>query len=157
VYQHGKKDFVVLTKSFVKIGITKTFCYINKMFSSVNKSFGCCRKIFGCSNKKFIRCQFCCRNKSIFSVSGASIFCFFCEWYLDYFHMFLNFLQGGIIPFLPQRLKQIKEHYYRYNHISESREKVSQCLDTRKFELLTQVMLRKYLCDLTPTAGNVLE
>jgi len=32
----GKKDFVILTKSFVKIGITKTFSYNNKMFSSVN-------------------------------------------------------------------------------------------------------------------------
>ena len=48
---HGKKGFVILTKSFVQIGITKTFCYNNKMFSSVNKTFGCCSKIFGCSNK----------------------------------------------------------------------------------------------------------
>jgi len=35
---HGKKGFVVLTKSFVKIEITKTFCY-NKVFSSINKTF----------------------------------------------------------------------------------------------------------------------
>ena len=35
---HGKKGFVILTKSFVKIGITKTFCYNNKMFSSINKT-----------------------------------------------------------------------------------------------------------------------
>jgi len=28
----GKKGFVKLTKSFVKIGITNTFCYNNKMF-----------------------------------------------------------------------------------------------------------------------------
>ena len=48
-----KKAFVTPTKSFVKIGITKIFCY-NKMFSSINKTFGCCRKIFGWSNKKFI-------------------------------------------------------------------------------------------------------
>ena len=41
-----EKGFVVLTKSFVKIGITKTFCYNNKMFSSVNKTFGCCREKF---------------------------------------------------------------------------------------------------------------
>jgi len=47
---HGKKGFVIIKKSFVKIGITKTFCY-NKMFSSVNKTFGCCTKMFGCSNK----------------------------------------------------------------------------------------------------------
>jgi len=35
-----KKDFVIPTKSFVKKGITKIFCYNNKMF-------GCCGKIFG--------------------------------------------------------------------------------------------------------------
>jgi len=44
--------FVIPTKSFVKIGLTKIFCYNNKMFSSINKTFGCCSKIFGCSNKK---------------------------------------------------------------------------------------------------------
>jgi len=49
---HGKKGFVIPTKSFVKIG-TKIFCY-NKMFGSINKTFGCCGKIFGCSNKNFI-------------------------------------------------------------------------------------------------------
>jgi len=43
---HGKKGFVIPTRSFVKIGITKIFCY-NKMFSSINKTFGCCSKIFG--------------------------------------------------------------------------------------------------------------
>jgi len=37
---HGKKGFVILTKSFVKTGITKTFFYSNKMFSSVKKTFG---------------------------------------------------------------------------------------------------------------------
>ena len=49
-----KKGFVIPTKSFVKIGITKIFCDNNQMFGSVNKTFGCCGKIFGCSNKKFI-------------------------------------------------------------------------------------------------------
>ena len=44
---HGTKGFVVPTKSIVKIGITKIFCYKNKMFSSSNKTFGCCSKIFG--------------------------------------------------------------------------------------------------------------
>ena len=44
-----KKGFVIPTKSFVKIGITKIFCY--NMFSSINKTFGCCSKIFGWSNK----------------------------------------------------------------------------------------------------------
>jgi len=42
-----KKGFVIPTKSFVKIGITKIFCYNNKIFSSINKTFGCCSKIFG--------------------------------------------------------------------------------------------------------------
>jgi len=49
---HGIKDFVIPTKSFVKIGKTRIFCYNNKMFSSINKTFGCCSEIFGC-NKKF--------------------------------------------------------------------------------------------------------
>jgi len=53
---HGIKGFVIPTKSFVKIEITKMFCYNNKMFSSINKTFGCSSKIFGCSNKKFICC-----------------------------------------------------------------------------------------------------
>jgi len=35
-FVHGKKGFVIPTKSFVKIGITKIFCY-NKMFGSINK------------------------------------------------------------------------------------------------------------------------
>jgi len=64
---HGKKGFVIPTKSFVKIGIPTTFCYNNKMFSSVDKTLGCCSKLFGCSNKNFICCpQFCCLNKTIF-------------------------------------------------------------------------------------------
>jgi len=37
-----KKSFVIPTKSFFKIGITKIFCYNNKMFSSINKTFSCC-------------------------------------------------------------------------------------------------------------------
>jgi len=52
---HGMKGFVLPTKSFVKIGIAKTFCY-NKIISSINKTFGCCSKLFGCSNKKIICC-----------------------------------------------------------------------------------------------------
>jgi len=47
----GKKGFVILTKSFVKIGITKTFCHNNKMLSSVNKTFGCCSKFFFAATK----------------------------------------------------------------------------------------------------------
>ena len=63
---HGVKGFVIPTKSFVIIGITKIFCYNSKMFSSINETFGC-SKIFGCSNKKIICCPwFCCRNKIIF-------------------------------------------------------------------------------------------
>jgi len=46
--QHGKKGFVIPTKSFFK---TEVFCYNNKMFSSINKTFGCCSKIFGRSNQ----------------------------------------------------------------------------------------------------------
>jgi len=46
------KGFVIPKKPFVKIGITKIFCYNNKMFRSINKTFRCCSKIFGCSNKK---------------------------------------------------------------------------------------------------------
>jgi len=53
---HGKKGFVIPTKSFVKKGITKIFCYHNKMFGSINKTFGCCGRIFGCSNKNYICC-----------------------------------------------------------------------------------------------------
>ena len=49
---YGIKGFVIATKSFVKIGITKIFCYNNKMFSSIDKAFRCCSKIFGCRNKK---------------------------------------------------------------------------------------------------------
>jgi len=64
---HSIKGFVIPTKSFVKIGIPKIFCYNNKMFSSINKTFGCCSKNFGCSDKKNICSpQFCCRYKTIF-------------------------------------------------------------------------------------------
>jgi len=38
--QQGIKGFVIPTKTFVKIGITKIFCYNNKRFSSINKTFG---------------------------------------------------------------------------------------------------------------------
>ena len=34
-----KKGFVISTKSFVKIGMTKIYCYNNKMFRSINKTF----------------------------------------------------------------------------------------------------------------------
>jgi len=52
--QATEKKIVITTKSFVKIGITKIFCYNNKIFGSINKTFGCCGKIFGCSNKNLI-------------------------------------------------------------------------------------------------------
>jgi len=35
---HGIKGFVIPTTSFVKLGITKIFCYNNKIFSSVKKT-----------------------------------------------------------------------------------------------------------------------
>jgi len=38
---HGIKGFVIPTKSLVKIGITKIFCYNSKMLSSINKTYGC--------------------------------------------------------------------------------------------------------------------
>jgi len=41
----------ISTKSFVKIGIAKIFCYNNKMFGSINKTFGCCGKIFVAATK----------------------------------------------------------------------------------------------------------
>jgi len=57
------------TKSLVKIGITKIFCYNNKMFSSINKTFGCCSKIFGYSNKNiFVAPNFVAVTKPFFSV-----------------------------------------------------------------------------------------
>jgi len=71
---HGRKGFVIPTKSFVKIGITKISCYTNKMFSSVNKTFGCSSKIFGCSNKKkiFVVLNFVAETKPFFSVQWNS-------------------------------------------------------------------------------------
>ena len=51
--RHGKKGFVILTESFVKIGITKTFCYNNKMLSSVNKTFWLLQQHFWLQQQKF--------------------------------------------------------------------------------------------------------
>jgi len=65
---HGIKGFVIPTKSFVKIGLAKIFCYNNKMFSSINKMFGCCSKIFDCSNKNFVVPNFVAVTKPFFSV-----------------------------------------------------------------------------------------
>ena len=47
----GKKGFVILTKSFVKIGTTKTFCYSNKMLSSVNESLAAAAKFLVTATK----------------------------------------------------------------------------------------------------------
>ena len=70
-FSHGR--FVIPTKSFVKIGITKIFCYNNKMFSSIDKTFGCCSKIFGCTNKKiFVVPNFVAVTKPCFSVQVAA-------------------------------------------------------------------------------------
>jgi len=41
----------MLTKLFVKIVITKTFCYNNKIFSSVNKTFDCCSEFLVAATK----------------------------------------------------------------------------------------------------------
>jgi len=67
--EHGIKRFVIPTKSFVKIGAAKIFCYNNKMFCSINKPFGSCSNIFGCSNKKlFVIPNFVAVTKPFFSV-----------------------------------------------------------------------------------------
>jgi len=78
---HGKIGFVIPTKSFVKIGITKISCYINKMFGSINKkfgsinkTFGCCGKIFGCSNKEFICPNFVAGTKPFFPCKILSFY-----------------------------------------------------------------------------------
>jgi len=52
---HGIKGFVIPTKSFVKIGTTKIFCYNNKMFRSVNKTFDAAAK-FWLQQQKIICC-----------------------------------------------------------------------------------------------------
>jgi len=62
--RHGIKGFLIPTKSFVKIGIPKIFCYNNKMF-------GCCSKIFGCTNKKFVVPNFVAVTKPFFSVKSV--------------------------------------------------------------------------------------
>ena len=46
-----KKGFVMPTKSFVKIGITKIFCYNIKQFGSINKMFRSINKTFRSINK----------------------------------------------------------------------------------------------------------
>jgi len=51
-YEHGIKGFVIPTKSFVKIGITKLFCYNNKMFSSINKTFWLLQENFWLKQQK---------------------------------------------------------------------------------------------------------
>ena len=66
---HGKKSFVIPTKSFVKIGITKIFYYNNKMFSSINKTLGCCGKILVAATKiLFVVPNFVAVTKPFFSV-----------------------------------------------------------------------------------------
>jgi len=57
VHPHGIKGFVILTKSFVKIGITKILCYNNQMFSSINITFGCCGKILVAAAKFWLQQQ----------------------------------------------------------------------------------------------------
>jgi len=75
----GIKGFVIPTKSFVKIGITKIFCYDNKMFSPINKTFGCCSKIFGCRNKEvFVVPNFVAITKPFFSVWDGTFTTFIC-------------------------------------------------------------------------------
>jgi len=44
-FVHGKKGFVIPTKSFVKIGITKIFCYNNKRLVAAVKFLVAATKI----------------------------------------------------------------------------------------------------------------
>jgi len=71
----GKKGFIIPTKSFVKLGITKKFCYnkmfgsINKMIGTFNKTFGCCGKFLVAATKKiFVVPNFVAVTKQFFSV-----------------------------------------------------------------------------------------
>ena len=65
--EHGIKGFVIPTKSFVKIGTTKIFCY-NKIFSSINKTFGCSAKFLVAATKKsFVFPNFVAVTKPFFS------------------------------------------------------------------------------------------
>jgi len=64
---HGIKGFGIPTKSFVKIGITKIFCYNHKMFGSINKTFGCCGKI------SLVVPNIVAVTKPFFSVCGVSV------------------------------------------------------------------------------------
>jgi len=66
LHAHGIERFVIPTKSFVKIGITKIVCHNNKMFSSINKTFRCRSKIFGCSKKKIVVPNFVAVTKPFF-------------------------------------------------------------------------------------------
>ena len=76
MWPHGIKGFVIPTISFVKIGITKIFCYNNKIFSPINKTFGCCSEIFGCSNKKiFVVPNFVAVTKPFFPVILCYVVC----------------------------------------------------------------------------------
>jgi len=67
--RYKRSCYTVPTKSFVKIGITKIFCYNNKMFSYINKTFGCCSKIFVAATKNlFVVPNFVAVTKPFFSV-----------------------------------------------------------------------------------------
>ena len=71
---HGKKGFVILTKSFVKIGITKTFCYNNKVLSSVNKSLVAAANFLAAATKILsVVPNYVAVRKPFFSVSASSI------------------------------------------------------------------------------------
>jgi len=71
---HGIKGFVTPTKSFVKIGITKIFCYNNKMFSSIDKTFGCSAKFSVEATKNlFVVPNFVAVTKPFFSVIAKKL------------------------------------------------------------------------------------
>jgi len=69
VSAHGRKGFVLPTKSFVKIGTTKIFCYDNKMFSSIKKRLVAAAKFLAAATKKlFVVPNFVAVTKPFFSV-----------------------------------------------------------------------------------------
>jgi len=63
---HGIKGFVIPTKSFVKVGITKIFCYNNKLFSSINKKFAAAKFSVAATKQLFVVPNFVAVTKPFF-------------------------------------------------------------------------------------------
>jgi len=69
MWNYGKKGFVIPVKSFVKIGITKIFCYNNKIFCLVvsTKRLVAAAKFLFEATKNRLLPLICCRKKHFFS------------------------------------------------------------------------------------------